>query len=98
MNIKKSCIFILLFVLSLNIFHGFLVSHHEHDINTLESNIIIDVDHDEICDECHFSHQNFTLYDIQPELPTIALFKPKFEQQDFTPPSNKITLFKPPTL
>ena len=96
MNAKKSWIFILLFLLSLNIFHGFLTHHHEEFLHDGISHVM-EPDHVDMCDKCHCFHQNFILNLSQLELPTIFLLKPKFEQQNFILLSNNIRLFKPPT-
>ncbi len=96
MSKNKSLIFILLFSLSLNIFHGFLTHHHKHSHVEVKS-YNIDVDHVDLCDKCHCVHLNFTLDFINHTIDVISPLKPKFEQLNFALLSNKNRLFKPPT-
>jgi hypothetical protein len=98
MNKNRSWIFILLFSLSLNIFHGFFTHHHNHSHSDSEvKSYNIDVDHVDLCDKCHCVHLNFTLDFVNRTIDLLSPFKPKFEQLDFALFTNKNRLFKPPT-
>ncbi len=100
MNEKKSWIFILLFSLSLNLFHGFISHSHTDEHATLhqhETTISHAIEHHDTCDQCPCFHLNFTIELTQDKLPQLATLKPRFEQAETNPLAYNLTLDKPPT-
>jgi hypothetical protein len=61
MNRKKSWIYIILFALSINIFHGFFIHHHEHVHSCHVKKELRDTHHltHDICDKCQHIHLSF---------------------------------------
>jgi len=97
MNRKKSWVFIVLFALSINIFHGFFIHHHEHVDSRIHKDIKDThiVAHD-VCDKCQHIHLNFIVDISKSEIPYIEQNKPLFSDNKLLLSVTIPLLLRPP--